>query len=100
MKSRESRDFNLAAVPRLAEGVLHRKSADGIVVVMHLNDAGYFFQIDAIAADIWHQIDGKRSLAEILRRVAKGLKIRPALIEARTKSFMNDLLSEKLIKRG
>lgn len=98
MKSKKSSDFALTAVPRLAEGVLFRKSTEGIVVVMHLDDQGYFFQIDAIAADIWHQINGQRSLAEILRRVAKGLKIEPALLEARARSFMNDLLREKLIK--
>jgi hypothetical protein len=97
MKSLKSKKYDLTSVPRLAEGVLSRKTADGTIVVMRLDDQGYFFQINGIASQIWAAIDGKRSLDGILRRIAKELKIEPGQIEAQTLSFMKDLSKEKLI---
>jgi hypothetical protein len=85
-------------VPKVSKEVLsNRNLFDKSITVMHLNDQDFFFRIDGVASTIWIEIDGQRSVAEIISKVAKRHALSSEEIIRPCKKFFKDLVDNKLI---
>jgi hypothetical protein len=63
------------SVFKVSTDVFWKKNLDGTVAVLPLQSDECFYTLDAIAAEFWTLLDGKRSVADIKQKLAKKHKI-------------------------
>ena len=89
--------FSVDDIPSIRREVLWRKNKDGTVAVMKIDDDQYFYQIDGLAAQIWLQIDSKKSIAKIKDIMVNKFKLPPGKFKKDLWVFFQELQKEQLV---
>jgi len=89
------RKFRLKSIPRRNESIRWREfGADGIL----LNPAsGDYFEISETAMIIWSQMDGRKTIEEIIRELAARFDADAEDLTRETTEFIEDLTGKGLI---
>jgi coenzyme PQQ synthesis protein D (PqqD) len=80
------------------KGIIFSKmGADGAITLLHPEDEKNYFRIQGVAALIWKEIDGKKSLKEIVARVQKKAPVPVTNLKPKTIKLVAQLKKENLI---
>lgn len=90
MKSRKPTELIYESVPNLQESIISRVNSDQTVSIVNLELDDVCFTLDGIAAEVWAEIDGEKSVEQISAKMID--KHHPPL-----KKFKLDL--ENLLKQ-
>lgn len=85
---------------RKAEGILDRQHEDGSVTILHFNNEDNYFTADAVAAEFWNMLDGKKTLTQIKESLIKKHKPPVEVFEEQLDSFLKSLQKHGLILRA
>lgn len=97
-KARSRRnDLSLESKLKQSTAALTRANQDGTVSVLDLNNDDVFFSIDGLAAEVWSEMDGKKSLGDILSKIAKKAKVEMPLLEKECIKFVTQLKEQNLL---
>lgn len=80
-----------------AVDVVTRKSNDGSVVVMKLDNSNYFYKITGIAAEIWSEVDGGKPLSEVRDTILKRYNVAAEQLDQDIECFVKKLKEYKFI---
>ena len=78
-----------------------RQVADEFILVpikRRLDDQNSLYVLDPIAADIWHKIDGKKTVAQIAKQLREEFEADSAQIESDLENLIGDLASAEAIR--
>ncbi|MBX9765974.1 MAG: PqqD family protein [Bdellovibrionales bacterium] len=89
--------LSLESKLKQSSAALTRANQDGTVSVLDLNNDDVFFSIDGLAAEVWNEMDGKKSLEAILSKIAKKEKIEMRLLEKECMKFIGQLKEQNLL---
>lgn len=87
--------LSLQSVPAMAAGVVSR-DAEGDAVIVHAR-SGKVSVVNHVGAFIWNQIDGKKSVQEIIEEVVRAFDVSPEQARADTLAFLQSLAERQLI---
>jgi hypothetical protein len=90
--------FNDQQVFTLSSQYIHRKNPDGSVILMKVTDEDDFYKITGVAATIWQNIDGKKSIGQILKVFIHDFYVTVEQLSADTEPFLQKLLDLKIIE--
>lgn len=96
----QSKKLDSSAVLSRAEDVIFRDTGDGGVGVIKLNDVNSYYKIDHWAAEIWRQIDGKRSVDKILDIVQSKSALSSREVSKKGQKVLADLIKLKLARKS
>nr|WP_290669477.1 PqqD family protein [Ardenticatena sp.] len=85
----------LQSIPMVAHGVVSR-DADGEVVIVHAR-TGKVTVINHVGAFIWHCIDGKHTVQEIVEAVVRTFDVSAGRAREDTLAFLQTLADKNLI---
>lgn len=71
----------------------------GAETLMMRVESGQYFSVDETAHTIWGMIDGPTPVSAIIRTLLERYDVDPETCERQTLSFLDDLLTQKLIFR-
>ncbi|HEY7984113.1 MAG TPA: PqqD family protein [Ktedonobacterales bacterium] len=81
--------------PARAETVIERDLDEELVLLDTRNEQ--YYSLDEVGAFIWHQMDGQRTVAELVATVAHEYDASEATIQQDTLEILDNLASEGLI---
>lgn len=90
--------FNDQQIFTLSSQYIHRKNPDGSVILMKVTDEDDFYKITGVAATIWQNIDGKKSIGQIMQEVLNDFDVTAEQLTADTEPFLQKLLDLKIIE--
>lgn len=82
--------------PKISPGWIVAKFDDGLVHLMNDNPEGMFYEIDGVASEVLSQINGERSVDEIIREFKP--KIDAPTFDLDAKQFILDLIELEVIE--
>jgi hypothetical protein len=94
----KSGPFNWDRRLRRSNESLTRKSEDGSLVVLLMNREDVCFEIHGIAATVWNQFDGRRSLGQILSSVCEKFETDRDQLETQVQRFIQKLVTYHLVQ--
>ena len=80
-----------------APDILQKENKDGSVTVLNVLDEDYYFIIDAIAAEFWKMVDGKKSVSDIKKALINKHRPPPQAFERGLKACIKKLEKHQLI---
>jgi len=87
--------LSLQSIPAVAAGVVSR-DAGGDAVIVHAR-SGKVNVVNYVGAFIWNQIDGKKSVQEIIEEVVRTFDVSPEQAHDDTVAFLQSLAERHLI---
>lgn len=89
-----------AIIFRKCPGVVERETANpGEFIIMSMKEFHHYYKINAVAAEVWQQIDGRRSLAEIVETTSsKETGFSVAALEEKINGLFESLSRANLIE--
>ena len=81
--------------------IVYREIADEAVLVpirRNVADMAKIYSLDEVAADIWHLIDGQRTLGDVRDALLAEYDVAPEVLEADLGDFVQKLLSIGALK--
>lgn len=87
--------LSLQSVPAVAAGVVSR-DADGDAVIVHAR-SGKVNVVNHVGAFIWNQIDGRKSVQDIIEHVVRTFNVSPEQARQDTIAFLQSLAERNLI---
>jgi len=82
---------------RRKKGVVHRKILDEYILVD--TREGEVLTLNEVGGEIWDLIDGRRSVAEIIRMLVEQYEVSEEDAEGDVEEFLTQLLEAGLIER-
>jgi hypothetical protein len=92
--------LSLQSKLKQSSAALTRSNQDGTVSVLDLNNDDVFFAIDGLAAEVWSELDGKKTLEMILAKISKKEKVDVHLLEKECISFVSQLRKQNLLEES
>ncbi len=89
--------FSLSSTLKQSAAAITRTNKDGTVSVLDLNNDNVFFSIDGLAAEVWNQLDGKKTLETILSKLSKKEKVELPFLEKECLKFVGQLKNQNLL---
>lgn len=80
--------------------IVFRKIAGETILVPisgQLADLQRIFSLNPLAEYIWHQLDGKRNLQEIINSIVSNYEVQQGQVVTDIREFISELLKENLI---
>ncbi|MBL7714771.1 MAG: PqqD family protein [Bdellovibrionales bacterium] len=96
--SKPNNKNGLSTILKVGDGVLHQKSPKGDVTLIHENDTRHVYKLDRIAAEFWTLIDGKRSLATIVKRLERKHRVSSDVLAAEARKLIAKLERARLVR--
>jgi hypothetical protein len=60
-------------------------------------DSGYFFQLNATAARVWHLVETPRPMSDLYDELAKTFEVDPATCRSDVEEFVGDMVERGLL---
>jgi hypothetical protein len=89
--------LNFETIPALHESVISRVNSDQTVSIVNLELDSVCYSLDGIAAGIWGEIDGKKSLEDIRNLMIKKYDPPISQFDKDFKKLVSKLTKENLI---
>lgn len=86
--------MNSTDVPEAGLAVRARRLGDRVVLGTHLEDV---WELSAVGADVWLQIDGKRSVGEIANHIARLYDVTTVTALDDVKTFLQELIDDGVV---
>jgi hypothetical protein len=95
-KVKKSQTWTVDSVFKLDPNVFYRAHGQDRVVVMNVKNAKDYFEITGMAGEVFRAIDGRRSVAKIIKKFEAKQK-NSTLLKSKIQGLFRSLLKEKLI---
>ena len=82
----------------LTSQYIHRKNPDGSVILMKVTDEDDFYKITGVAAIIWQNIDGKKTIGQILESILNDYDVTSEQLVSDAEPFLQKLLDLNIIE--